>query len=114
MTDFELNIQTDGSTTFHWGRLDQLLISFSLPGAIPDERFEEYLGVIRKYHVRYLLAFAEGAATINSVQRKRAADLTRENELRIAVILDSPITRGLLRRQQAGLSAALDKRICLC
>lgn len=96
MANFETNISKDGSHTFHWGILGSLLVSYTFPGEVSVSRFSEYLKVIREKEIRYLLSITEGTSTINSVQRKQAADLAREKDLRIAVVLDSAITRGLI------------------
>ena len=94
--DTEFNVPKDGRSNFNWALLGELLISFGMPGQISQERFKEFLDTISNRKPLYLLAVSTGASTINSVQRKTGAEVVKVSGIKIAVVLDNAITRGLI------------------
>lgn len=96
MAKVEINLPQGGKSNFNWALVDGLLISFSKTGAIPQDRFEGYLDALRHKGVTHMLSISTGATTIDSVQRKNSADLAKEKGVRIAVVLDSAVARGVI------------------
>jgi len=92
----DYNVNPSTPLNFNWAISGELLVAFARSGTVSKDRFQEYMDAVRKRNIVYMLSITEGSAIIDSVQRKAAADLAKEQSIRIAVIIDSAITRGLV------------------
>ena len=92
----EINAPEDGSSNYNWAVIGKLLISFATSGSVPTQRFNEYLDALRNRQPTHVLAISQGTVTVDSVQRKAAADLVKDKGVKIAVLVDSAVTRGLI------------------
>jgi hypothetical protein len=95
-TDAEYFVPKEGRSNFCWAVSGNLLIQLALTGDVPPPRFEEYLKVLSTRDITHILSIARGSSSINSVQRKKGADIARDRNIKIAVVLDNAITRGLV------------------
>lgn len=92
----EINVLEGASSNYNWAILGDLLIAFARSGTVAPERFDQYLDAIRKREPKSILSISEGTAHVTSVQRKAAAELVKDKNIRIAVVLDSAVTRGFI------------------
>lgn len=92
----EFDVPQDRWTNQTWVIIQGLMVTFSTTGTVSPERFQKFLNTLQQGSITHLLSISEGSATIDSVQRKLAADIAKHKNMRIAVVIDSAITRGLI------------------
>lgn len=96
MAKAEINIPEEGKSNFNWALIDGLMVSYARTGAIPQKRFQGYLDALRTRPITHMLSISTGGPTIDSVQRKTSADIAKEKNIKIAVVLDSAVARGVI------------------
>lgn len=95
-SNFEIDVPEDRWSNQNWLICEGLMVTFSTTGTVPSDRFQKFLDTLRTRDVTHLLSISEGSSTVDSVQRKISAEIAKEKSIKIAVILDSAITRGLI------------------
>jgi hypothetical protein len=72
------------------------LISLSRPGVVTDREWDDFLDAIRRSpDLKYVIGVSLGTVTLNSVLRKKAADLLKERGIFAVVITDDKMVRGV-------------------
>ncbi|MEM9458831.1 MAG: hypothetical protein AAGF11_31930 [Myxococcota bacterium] len=79
---------------FTWAKVgDELIMTLSQAGPIPDEIFDDYLADLRSLRGRRLLGTAIGSIDVTASQRKAASDIMKG--WAVAIITDSAVARGV-------------------
>lgn len=80
-----------------WVFVDNLLISVSTSGLIPSDVWSAFIDSIKrsKATTRYL-ATTIGSIDTTSLQRKEVFDLVKSKGIRVAVVTDEKVTRGIV------------------
>ncbi len=83
-------------SVFKWTFLDDVVVSFATEGPVRDEPWSQFVSELRSKELVAYLATNRGAAKINSVQRKMAADAIEGKGIPIAVVTDERLVRGIV------------------
>lgn len=89
-----LNLPKDGAN-LAWAFIGDLLITFSVPGEMTDTRMSELIQDVKAHAPKYVLGTGIGKASVNSLQRKMAADVFK-GMTAIATVFDDRLTRGIM------------------
>lgn len=84
-----------GQSNVNWAIMGKLLVS-CFDGDIPKDRFKQYLQMLDTHRPSYIFNLSLGSGSVDSVQRKEAAGIVKAIEPKIAVVVDSAISRGVL------------------
>ena len=79
-----------------WAREGELLVSFYVPGPIPDPIWQAYCDAVADLRVEKVLATSVGSVEVTPVQRRNMAEVLQRRSLAIAVITDELLVRGLV------------------
>ena len=82
--------------TFKFEVVDDLLISFQTAGPAPDGMWDEFVKQLKKPEVKKFLGTTMGAAEVNSVQRKNAANVFKVRKIPVVIVTESSLVRGLV------------------
>lgn len=80
-----------------WMFLDNILISVSTSGLIPDDVWGAFIDAVKKSKstTRYL-ATTIGSIETTSLQRREVFDLAKSKGFRVAVVTDEKMVRGIV------------------
>ncbi len=80
-----------------WMFLDNLLVTVSSSGLIPAETWDSFIAAMReaKGTTRYLAA-TTGPIETTSIQRKEVFEVAKNLRMRVAVVTDERLTRGIV------------------
>lgn len=71
-------------------------ISFAFPGTVLDRDWDDFIQALeRAENLEFAIGVSLGTVTINSVQRKKAADILKKRGAFAVVITDDRLTRGI-------------------
>lgn len=79
-----------------WETVDSCLVTMSIPGPVDKATWQAYIDDLRQPQLESVFSLVSGAATIDAVQRKQAANTVSERGLRVIVVTDNRLTRGVL------------------
>ncbi|KIG17395.1 hypothetical protein DB30_03314 [Enhygromyxa salina] len=81
----------------HWTVVGDLMVSFNLPGPIPDAVWRDYCDTIASPQVLKVLAASIGAVEVDSGQRQQInLALRTAPQTMAAIVTDEAIVRGLM------------------
>ena len=83
-------------TVQKWSVVGDLLISVTSAGVVSDQDWQQFMKALRTEPVTKYLAGTLGKAEATSTQRKEGAEVMMRRGLRVAVITDDAITRGII------------------
>lgn len=100
MTDAAQDATTaEAFVPLRWERFGperQVLVTFVLPGAIPDPVWDAMVeDELKSPDLRFVLTVTVGRAVVNSLQRKKAAEVLVKNNVQTIVVTDDSLTRGI-------------------
>jgi len=75
--------------------IDDVLVSFTIPGSVTDELWDAYIAEILARRPRYCLALCLGAVQIDGAQRRRSTHALVRTRATVVVLTDNRTTRGL-------------------
>lgn len=78
-----------------WTTIDDVIVSFTIPGAISDESWNAFVADIEALRPRYCLALSVGRVEIGATQRRRSTLAVVRTRSSMVVITDNRMTRGL-------------------
>lgn len=84
-----------GNTPHEWHIIGDVLVTFTVEGAIKDDLWSRYLETLSKGNYRINLAFSSNAA-LTALQRKAASDALKARNVQAIVMTDSALTRGIV------------------
>ena len=79
-----------------WTLVGDVLVSFSLPGVIPDKVWDDFVKDLGRQRIVGCLVLCIGAVDVNSIQRKTAGDAVLQRKLPVVVVTDDRVVRGLV------------------
>lgn len=80
-----------------WMFVDNVLISVSTSGLIPPDVWDSFIGSVRKSKsTTGYLATTTGSIETTSLQRKEVFDLVKQQGIRVAVVTDEKMVRGIV------------------
>ncbi len=79
-----------------WEILNDVLVSLTTAGPIPDHRWKPFLDDLKLKGVRRYLGASLGATELTSLQRKEAAEAVRDRRIKTAVVTDERLVRGIV------------------
>ncbi len=78
-----------------WKVIDDVLVSFTIPGPIHDHCWDRFLADIDGKRPRYCLTLCIGAVQVAAAQRLRSTRVLLRAKSRVAVVTNNRMTRGL-------------------
>ena len=73
-----------------------MLISLTTSGMIPDDQWKGWLKDLQTRPVRKCIGATFGATEITSLMRKEATETTRRRDIKVAVVTDESLVRGIV------------------
>jgi hypothetical protein len=78
-----------------WKTIDDVIVSFTIPGRIPDPIWDAFLEAIMSQRPRYCLVLCLGRVEVDSAQRRRSTLTVMRTRTEVVVLSDNRMTRGL-------------------
>lgn len=78
-----------------WKTIDDVIVSFTIPGRIPDAVWDAFLADITAQRPRYCLVLCLGRVEVDSAQRRRSTLAVMRTRTTVVVLTDNRMTRGL-------------------
>jgi hypothetical protein len=78
-----------------WTIIDDVVVSFTVPGRIPDGVWDAYLDEIKTQRPRYCLVLCLGRVEVDAAQRRRSTQAVMRTRTSVVVVTDNRMTRGL-------------------
>lgn len=94
-TEAEFNIVSDASQRYSWAIYKDVLVTFSLPGDVPADRWKLFVDSMANRNLKFAIGSTNGRSTMDSLQRKQAATVFG-GLVRVAVLVDDRVTRGVI------------------
>ncbi len=82
--------------THVWAVIEDVLISLTTSGMIPDDQWKGWLRDLQTRPVRKCIGVTYGATEITSLMRKEATETTRRRDIKVAVVTDESLVRGIV------------------
>jgi len=79
-----------------WKIVDDVIIGVSGSGELSDAQWKEFIADMMANPVTKYLQFAVGATQLSSVQRKMGIDAVAEKKVKIVMVTDSTVVRGIV------------------
>jgi hypothetical protein len=84
------------SNSLRWVILDNWVISLGTSGQIPNDLWQGFMSALKSPAINYYLAMTVGSNEPTSLQRKEAFEFTKSKGIRVAVITDEKLVRGVV------------------
>lgn len=81
---------------FKWAKQGQWMLGVNTPGDIGDEVWSAFMDELGADDYRAYIGCSIGVLEVSSAQRKEAAIALRHNKVRVAVITDDVLVRGVV------------------
>ena len=78
-----------------WKTIDDVIVSFTIPGRISDEVWDAYLDAITVARPKYCLVLCLGRVEVDAAQRRRSTQAVMRTRTAVVVLTDNRLTRGL-------------------
>jgi hypothetical protein len=94
----EITYAAEGVTVeepHRWKTIDDVIVSFTIPGRIPDAAWDAFLDDIVRQRPRYCLVLCLGRVEVDAAQRRRSTQAVMRTRTQVLVITDNRMTRGL-------------------
>jgi hypothetical protein len=78
-----------------WKTIDDVIVSFTIPGRIPDAVWDGFLSDIASQRPRYCLVLCLGRVEVDAAQRRRSTQAVMRTRTSVMVVTDNRMTRGL-------------------
>ncbi len=78
-----------------WKTIDDVIVSFTIPGRIPDEAWDGFLAEITANRPKCCLVLCIGKVEVDAAQRRRSTQAVMRTHSAVVVITDNRLTRGL-------------------
>lgn len=78
-----------------WTIIDDVIVSFTVPGRIPDAVWDAYLDEIAAQRPKYCLVLCLGRLEVDAAQRRRSTMTVMRTRTTVMVVTDNRMTRGL-------------------
>jgi len=83
-------------STITWTLVDDVMVSFALPGVISDESYGRWIKDFSTKKFSKYLVTTVGIVQLTSVQRKGVAEVLRRRTVHAVVLTDEMLVRGLV------------------
>jgi hypothetical protein len=81
---------------FKWTFLHDVVIGVTGTGDMPDAAWKTFLAEMAEQPVTKYIQFTPGATQLTSVQRKAGVDLVLAKKMKVVMITDSQLVRGIV------------------
>ena len=81
---------------FRWVIINDLMIGHGTSGPVDDTVWNEYVSDLETKPITRYLGAMVGAFSVNSIQRKVAAEVAKKKKIKIGVLTDDRLVRGLV------------------
>lgn len=78
-----------------WKTIDDVIVSCTIPGRIPDPVWDAFLADIASKRPKYCLVLCLGRVEVDAAQRRRSTQTVMRTRTAVVVITDNRMTRGL-------------------
>lgn len=78
-----------------WKTVDDVLVSFMIPGCMPDAVWDGFLAHIMAQRPRYCLLLCLGRVEVDAAQRRRTTHAVMRTRTAVVVLTDNRMTRDL-------------------
>jgi hypothetical protein len=75
--------------------IDDVIVSFTIPGPIPDSVWDAFLADITSQRPKYCLVLCMGKVEVDAAQRRRLTQAVMRTRTAVVVLTDNRMTRGL-------------------
>lgn len=86
---------TPGDEPHRWKAIDDVLVSFMIPGRMPDAVWDGFLAHIMAQRPRYCLLLCLGRVEVDAAQRRRTTHAVMRTRTAVVVLTDNRMTRDL-------------------
>lgn len=85
------------SKTVHtWTVVGDVLISVTTAGPVLDSQWNAWMKDLETKGLKKCIGATIGATELSSLQRKRASEIARDKNIRVAAITDDALVRGIV------------------
>lgn len=78
-----------------WKTIDDVIVSFTIPGRIDDEVWNAFLADITAQRPKCCLVLCMGKVEVDAAQRRRSTHAVMRTNSSVVVLTDNRMTRGL-------------------
>jgi hypothetical protein len=78
-----------------WKTIDDVIVSCTIPGRVPDAVWDAFLTDIASLRPRYCLVLCLGRVEVDAAQRRRSTLTVMRTRTAVVVLTDNRMTRGL-------------------
>jgi hypothetical protein len=82
--------------THHWVIVGDVLVAFTTPGALPDDRWEAMIHELATKPIIGYLGTSVGVVEVTSLQRKLGAETAKKRGIPSAIVTEEALVRGLV------------------
>lgn len=81
---------------FKWTIVDDVIIGVTGEGEMPEDGWKAFVNDMLEKPVTKYLQYAVGATQLSSVQRKLGIDAVAEKKMKVVMVTDSSVVRGIV------------------
>ena len=81
---------------FKWTVIDDVIIGVTGAGDMPEDWWKQFVAEMLAKPVTKYLQYAAGATQLSSVQRKLGIDAVAEKKMKVVMVTDSTVVRGIV------------------
>ncbi len=81
---------------FKWTVIDDVIIGVTGAGDMPEDGWKQFVAEMLAKPVTKYLQYATGATQLSSVQRKLGIDAVAEKKMKVVMVTDSTVVRGIV------------------
>lgn len=81
---------------YKWTVVDDVIIAIGTDGKLPEEAWKAFVHEMDTKSITKYLQVVIGSIEVSSVQRKHGIDVVNKRGIKVSVVNDSPIVRGIV------------------
>ena len=79
-----------------WTEIKHVIVVCGTAGKVSNEKWEAYLKDLKTKNIKKCLSLSAGTSEVTSVQRAAAADILKKLDIKMAVVTDESLIRGMV------------------
>lgn len=81
---------------FKWTTLGDLMIGYGTAGKVDNDVWTAYVQDLETKPISRYLGIMNGSFEVNSIQRKASADAAKKRKIKVVIVTDDRLVRGLV------------------
>lgn len=81
---------------YKWTIVDDCIIAVTTDGKMPDAEWKLFVHEMDTKNIKRYLAYVIGSLDVDSVQRKLGIDVVAKRRIKVSVVNDSAVVRGII------------------